>query len=156
MPARRKNLDQLRASGTYQQNRRRYAGRNDTTAAVAPGRPVKPDGLSPAESNTWDNLCDHLEDMGVLSEQYGYMLHALVKEWHLYLRVVQDDEISATARDKALSRFVKLAREFGLSPSSANFAARTAPKPEDTPEWKQFEDILVTRRSGIASEEFIR
>jgi len=119
-------LEVLRLQGSHHTSERKGE------VAIVPGDPVKPANLGEYGSALWDRQVDRLRNQGILSPAWQESLAALCERWQRYQTLVTecrlrdiDDPLWKQCKE-AFDDFMKVAREFGLTPASKT-SVRTEP-----------------------------
>lgn len=119
-------LEVLRMEGSH------HASERHGEVAIIPGEPQKPSGMRAAASAMWDRMVERMHNQGILSEMWREPLIALCQQWDRYETLTAEcllreiDDPLWEKRDKAYDAYVKLARDFGQTPSSKT-GIRTEP-----------------------------
>ena len=113
-----KPAEMLRLMGSHHQYDRR------DEVAIVEGEPTKPQWLGRRASEMWDRSVTRLRNQGILSAAWQESLTALCERWERYeslaiqcRRLADDDPLWKQCRE-AFDDFVKIAREFGLTPAA--------------------------------------
>lgn len=107
--------------------------RKDAEPKPIKGTPPKPKSMSKDANETWDYLCKHLEQMGILAESDQMAISMLCKNWSLLLEAechINDEgsiiDVNGQlqknqwfkVKEETEKTIIKLLTEFGLTPSS--------------------------------------
>lgn len=121
----------LKLEGNYRPAR--HAGRVDETPLA--GEPVKPEGMSPAESALWEQVTKSYSGRNVLAELDTAALQTLCEFWGLYQDARQKAKANPTDKEircavvAYFGAFERLAGKFGLTPA-ARAALKVTPAKE--------------------------
>lgn len=147
MTRRPKPTAQHIAEGTYRKHR--HANRGD--AVTAPGFPVMPDGLTPAQTRLWDQVTQNLPP-GSLGSVDEAGLNELCSVYQMMLEAKAQTDADVCDKDARIAytayfdRFMRLYTEYGGTP-----AARTKmqlPKNPADDEVDPFEEYLKMRNES--------
>lgn len=137
MPARRKSLAELEASGSLKHDPARYKDRIENEPRPPEGVLAKPTFLTPVAEKHWEDFRKTASDtLRVLAESDAFALAMLAEafaEWRDAVDKVNKEKslLPSNRRnlDRAHNRFLKMLQEFGMTPA-ARAKVRVTGKPE--------------------------